>query len=184
MDVEGRESTVTTLSLYALCVGDGILALCPLPGAGGDYSGDMDHIHDWQPGLVISMTTEVEHAPGGTGGLALNLGQAFQSMGCRWVHLPIPDFGTPTEEMLRHWPEVSAMARQTLAGGGRVLVHCKGGCGRSGMVVLRLMIEAGETPTKALQRLRAVRPCAVETTAQMAWATKAAGTAPDIGALG
>lgn len=159
-----------TLTVHALNADNGILALCPLPGAGGDYAGDMDHLHDWLPGLVISMTTEVEHVAVG----AMDLGQKFQSMGCRWVHLPIPDFGTPTSDMLGSWPEVSAMARQTLAGGGRVLVHCKGGCGRSGMVVLRLMIEAGEEPGRAVKRLRSVRPCAVETDAQMDWALAAA----------
>jgi len=54
--------------------------------------------------------------------------------------------------------------------GGSVLVHCKGGCGRSGMAALRLMVEAGEDPHLAFARLRDVRPCAVETEAQLAWA--------------
>ena len=53
-----------------------------------------------------------------------------------------------------------------------MLVHCRGGCGRSGMAVLRLMVEAGEAPEEALARLRAVRPCAVETEAQMDWARR------------
>jgi len=57
-----------------------------------------------------------------------------------------------------------------LQGGGRVLIHCRGGCGRSGMAALRLMIESGEEAGAALSRLRALRPCAVETEAQMAWA--------------
>ncbi len=41
------------------------------------------------------------------------------------------------------------------------------------MAVLRLMVEAGEDPDAALARLRAVRPCAVETGAQLTWATAA-----------
>jgi protein-tyrosine phosphatase len=45
-----------------------------------------------------------------------------------------------------------------------------GGCGRSGTAALRLMVEAGENPKAALQRLRAVRPCAVETPEQFQWA--------------
>lgn len=156
----------TAVVLHALSVGDGILALCPLPGAGGDYAGDLDHIHDWQPGLVISMTSDVENLQAG----ADRLGTDLQSIGCRWIHLPTPDFGTPTQDMLAAWSQVSDLARQALKGGGRVLVHCKGGCGRSGMVVLRLMIESGEEPEAALARLRSVRPCAVETEEQMAWA--------------
>ncbi|WIY27192.1 protein-tyrosine phosphatase family protein [Parasedimentitalea psychrophila] len=156
----------SALVIYALSVADGILALCPLPGAGGNYRGDLDHIHDWQPGLVISMTTEAEQvAVGGA-----TLGSDIQSMASRWVHLPVSDFGTPSPDILTKWSSVSHMARKALVGGGRVLVHCRGGCGRSGMVVLRLMIECGEAPETALSRLRAVRPCAVETPEQMKWA--------------
>jgi hypothetical protein len=46
-----------------------------------------------------------------------------------------------------------------------------GGCGRSGTALLRLMVESGEDPIPALTRLRAARPCAVETPAQFAWAS-------------
>ena len=42
------------------------------------------------------------------------------------------------------------------------------------------MIECGEAPEPALKRLRAVRPCAVETEAQMLWAVAPARVAtPD-----
>ena len=47
------------------------------------------------------------------------------------------------------------------------------------MVVLRLMMECGERPAAALARLRAVRPCAVETQAQMAWAYGSRGMLPE-----
>ncbi|APX15848.1 protein phosphatase [Phaeobacter inhibens] len=154
------------LVLHALSVADGILALCPLPGASGDYYADIEHIREWQPGLVISMTTDEEHAAVGAESLSSDL----QSLGSRWIHLPVPDFSTPPPDILSRWPEASHMARKALVGGGRVLVHCRGGCGRSGMVVLRLMTECGERPDLALARLRAVRPCAIETDAQMIWA--------------
>jgi hypothetical protein len=38
------------------------------------------------------------------------------------------------------------------------------------MIVLRIMVEFGENPDKALQRLRRIRPCAVETKDQENWA--------------
>lgn len=164
---QSPDQAVVPFTIYALSAANGILALCPLPGAMGDYKGDMELIHDWQPGLVISLTTEAEHVAVG----AATLGVGFQSMGSRWAHLPVTDFGVPDREVSRSWRAVSASARQALEGGGRVLVHCRGGCGRSGMAVLRLLIECGEVPEKALARLRMTRPCAIETEAQMAWAT-------------
>jgi polymorphic toxin system DSP-PTPase phosphatase-like protein len=162
---------VTGLVIYGLSVGDGILALSALPGAGGDFADDLEHIHDWQPGLVISLTTRVEMVGAG----AETLGTDLQSMASRWVHLPIADFGVPPPDVAQRWPDVSRSARQALEGGGRVLIHCRGGCGRSGMMVLRLMIEAGESPDAALARLRNLRPCAVETQAQMDWALAGSG---------
>ncbi|MDJ0821091.1 MAG: dual specificity protein phosphatase family protein [Paracoccaceae bacterium] len=155
--------------IHALPVGGGILALSPLPGAGGDYAADMDHIASWAPAFVVSLVTDVELVAAG----ARNLGADIQDKGTRWLQLPIGDFGVPDAAFETAWKDVSARLRQALQGGGRVLVHCRGGCGRSGMVALRLMIEAGDAPDEALPRLRAVRPCAIETDAQMRWAMQA-----------
>ena len=157
------------LTIYSLPLAGGLLALCPLPGSGGDYDGDLEQIGAWKPGLVISLTTAEEHAAAG----GHRLGCDIQSMASRWIHLPVPDFDVPPPQVAMRWPAASQSARKALEGGGRVLMHCKGGCGRSGMAALRLMIECGEVPAQALARLRGVRPCAVETQAQMEWAYKA-----------
>jgi len=149
--------------------GAGELGLSPLPGRDGDYAGDLDALLHWGPELVLTMTTAAELDSAG----ASTLGATLQARGVGWRHLPIEDFGAPRGETLALWPEAATAAREVLAGGGRVLAHCHGGCGRSGMAVLRLMIDAGEAPEAALLRLRAARPCAVETEAQMAWATGA-----------
>ncbi|NOD49127.1 MULTISPECIES: protein-tyrosine phosphatase family protein [unclassified Ruegeria] len=159
---------MSQLVIYALQVAGGTLALTSMPGRGGDYERDLDTIAAWKPGLVVSMTTDVEMLQNG----AQEFGSDIQSRASRWVHLPIEDFGAPTPAVEEAWPSISAAARHALTGGGRVLVHCRGGCGRSGMVVLRLMVECGEQSDKALERLRALRPCAVETDAQLAWAAQ------------
>lgn len=152
--------------IYALHVGGGTLALAPLPGAGGDYAGDMAHIRDWKPALVVTLTEAAEMLKIG----AENLGGDVQETGSRWIAFPIPDFGVPDFSQTEAWNKASQDIRRALAGGGRVLVHCRGGCGRSGMIALRLMIENGETPGEALERLRLIRPCAIETDAQLDWA--------------
>ncbi|CUH82837.1 phosphatase domain-containing protein [Thalassovita mediterranea] len=152
--------------VHALTVGGGILALCPLPGRGGAYAADLAHLKEWKPSMLISLVTEVEFLAEG----ATTLGADISDAGSRWAHLPITDYGVPDEAFIEQWPEVRDAALAALRGGGRVLVHCMGGCGRSGMVMLRLMIEAGEAPDQALARLRQARPCAIETEAQMHWA--------------
>ena len=160
---------MSQLVIYALQVGGGTLALTSMPGRGGDYAEDLDTISDWKPGLVISMTTDVEMLQDG----AQSFGSDIQGRASRWVHLPVEDFGAPSQAIQNRWENVSTTARHALSGGGRVLVHCRGGCGRSGMVVLRLMVECGEEADTALTRLRALRPCAVETEDQKTWAVAA-----------
>ncbi|MCG7520715.1 dual specificity protein phosphatase family protein [Ruegeria sp. Ofav3-42] len=155
-------------AIYALRAGSGTLALSPLPGGGGRYADDLKVIHDWRPDLVISMTTETEMQQAGAGGF----GPDVQTGSAVWLHLPVEDFGAPPPEIEALWPQASVTARQVLSDGGRILVHCRGGCGRSGMVALRLMVENGEESNHALSRLRSARPCAVETDQQMAWAMK------------
>ncbi|MCC1492233.1 dual specificity protein phosphatase family protein [Cognatishimia sp. F0-27] len=155
--------------MRALAAGGGLLVMAPVPGAGGDYFGDLGHVYDLAPAFVVSLTTAAEFFEAG----AAQLGQHIQDKGTRWVHLPIVDYGVPDNDFALAWPEVSSRLRRALFGGGRVLVHCKGGCGRTGMIALRLMIEAGEDPQEALARLRQVHPEAIETEEQMRWAMAA-----------
>lgn len=157
------------MAIHAFSIGKGILAISPMPGNDGDYEGDLEHITAWAPAIVISLTTPVEMFVATT----QDLGHRLQDRGTRWLHLPIEDLQAPSAEFMSDWIKASEAIRRALVGGGRVLLHCKAGCGRSGMVALRLMIEMGEAPDEALARLRAVRPCAIETSEQMDWAMKA-----------
>ncbi len=154
-------------AIHVVEVAAGHVALSPLPGRAGEYARDLDIIRRWRPDLVISMTTSSEMEQAGAG----KLGDDLHAEGITWTHLPIEDFGAPSPDTEAAWPRISQSAAQILARGGRVLVHCRGGCGRSGMIALRLMVEQGIASDAALRRLRAVRPCAVETDGQMRWAT-------------
>lgn len=167
-----------TFAIYDLPVGAGWLGIAPIPKG----HEDIDLILGWGATMVISMTTNQEMGVAGVPGL----GRSLMHRAITWSHVPVADFGVPdsipvdvqsgdpfligakTSQNL--WDCVAPPALAVLNEGGRVLVHCKGGCGRSGMAALRLMILAGENPGAALVRLRQVRPCAVETDAQLAWA--------------
>lgn len=151
-----------------LQLGNGWLGIQRMPGRGGAYQSDLTAILRWGAGLVLTMTTlhELERAG------AASFGADLEASGVVWRHLPIPDFGAPPEATKAKWVEASQVAHGLLAEGGRVFVHCYGGCGRAGMALLRLMVEAGEDADPALERLRSVRPCAVETNSQMAWAAE------------
>lgn len=151
-----------------LTVNGGTLGIGPMPGRSGSYGSDLAELLRWRPGLALTMTTADELSAKGAAGLPDDLAKA----GVAWLHLPISDYGAPSGETLAAWPAASVRTLQVLGKGGRVWVHCMGGCGRSGTAALRLMVEAGEEPRAALERLREVRACAVETPEQFQWASR------------
>jgi protein-tyrosine phosphatase len=153
-------------AIYPLKVGSGQIALSPIPGRSGNYEHDLSKLLHWAPDLVLTMTTQAELDRMGAAEFGADLG----ALGIAWHHLPIIDFGAPDGVVQAKWASVSAQGAEVLARGGKILTHCFGGCGRSGMAALRLMVEAGEAPDSALMRLRQTRPCAVETEAQKVWA--------------
>ena len=149
-------------AISELPLGPGWIGIAPMPGRAGAYQADLNAILQWGAGMVLTMTTVQE--------LAGDLGADLEAAGVLWRHLPVGDFGAPSDEVAALWPGVSSEALEILSSGGKVLAHCYGGCGRSGMALLRLMVDTGEAPETALARLRSVRPCAVETGAQFDWA--------------
>ncbi|RUS58744.1 protein phosphatase [Pseudorhodobacter sp. E13] len=154
-------------SLTPLPLLKGALALCPLPGAGegAGLADDLAQVQAWGADLVLTLVPQAELAELGASALP----QQVARLGMAWRPFPIRDFGVPQGG---DWPALSQELRAVLARGGRVMIHCRGGCGRTGMIALRLMLEAGEPPQPALARLRAARPCAIETEAQLAWALR------------
>lgn len=156
-----------SFAIASIDCGSGRLGISPLPGRGGAGLVDLASIARWQPNIVISMTESAEmqrHNMDDLGGL-------LEQFGIDWVHFPIRDFGAP--EGMADWPALSRRLHKVLDQSGAILAHCYGGHGRSGMVLLRLMVERGEDAKAALNRLRAVRPGAVETDAQYEWAANA-----------
>ncbi len=151
------------MQIAAVQVGGGTLGLCPLPGRGGDYAADFAALRAFDPAAVLSLVQVHEYARHGAPALTADLAAA----GIAQIAFPIRDFGTPVRQT---WPALSHSLHAFLTNGRRVLIHCLGGCGRSGTIALRLMIEFGEPPDTALLRLRQARPCAVETKAQLRWA--------------
>ena len=98
----------------------------------------------------------------------LALGEEVVSRGMLWRHLPIRDFSVPSDEFERNWAQDGAEIRALLRHGDKVLIHCKGGLGRAGMMAARLLAELGMGPEEAIKTVRAARKGAIETPSQLA----------------
>ncbi len=152
--------------IFEISVGPAILGMSPLPGLTGDFLADVEKIFNWNPTTILTLTPKKEME---------DLGASdFVSMIAKeripWVHFPIKDFSIVDQQQEVLWEKISKNIILQINDGNRILVHCRGGCGRTGMIVLRFLIQFGEDPEKALERLRVIRPCAIETLAQENWA--------------
>ena len=90
-------------------------------------------------------------------------------LGMAWHHLPIRDVDIPDDLFEGLWEESGRRLRQALADGGRVVLHCRGGIGRTGTIAARLLTEFGVSPKEAIRMVRAARPGTIETLQQEAY---------------
>jgi protein-tyrosine phosphatase len=130
-----------------------------------DLTDDLDAIAAWNARSVVTLIEPHEFLL-----LAISdLGAEVQRRGMEWLHLPIRDVGTPGPEFEEQWPAHSKRLRKRLDEGENIVVHCRGGLGRAGMISARLLVESGVEPNAAMKRVRATRPGAIETPQQEEW---------------
>ena len=131
-----------------------------------DLAADLDAVAAWGAGTVVTLLEPEELRQ-----LSIpRLGAEIERRGMEWIHAPIPDRNTPGPAFEAGWPDLGRRLRARLDGGGKVMIHCRGGLGRAGMIAARLLAETGVDPDVAITRVRAVRPGAIETDAQEDWA--------------
>lgn len=95
-----------------------------------------------------------------------NLGANCKASGLDWFHMPIVDGAAPDPRFLHAWPTVSSTLANQLSSGASVVIHCKGGLGRTGTLAALLLQEAGMDPREAMALVRSSRPGAIETVEQ------------------
>jgi ADP-ribosyl-[dinitrogen reductase] hydrolase len=83
-----------------------------------------------------------------------------------WYQLPIPDAGIPDNSFEELWADAGPSLDALLKAGLNIVIHCKGGLGRTGTVAARLLIEFGLDPQMAIQSVRKARPGSIENALQ------------------
>jgi protein-tyrosine phosphatase len=142
----------------------GKLALAPRP-RGGDWL--EDYIASWsRAGIrtVLSLLTPEEQRD-----LELrNEPVEVLQHGMQFLSFPIPDRQIPRSEA--KWSEVLETVAADLSAGKNVLVHCRQGIGRTGLVAACLLVKNGMSPGAAVDSVSAARGLPVpETSEQRDW---------------
>lgn len=138
----------------------GRLAVGPRP-RGGDWL--KDDIAGWKRAdidAVLSLLTPDEERD-----LDLrNEAGELRALGMSFTSLPIPDRQIPKSES--KLTEVLESVTRDLSAGKNVLVHCRQGVGRSGLVAACLLVKKGMSPGAAVDSVSAARGVSIPETAE------------------
>jgi ADP-ribosyl-[dinitrogen reductase] hydrolase len=143
------------------------LTFCPGKKQPDSYSGpwdrdlrtDLQTIKTWGASALVTLIEDHEfdelHVS--------DLGTQAEAAGLEWHHLPITDVNVPDATFEQSWTYSGHRLRSILLAGKGIVVHCKGGLGRTGTIAGRLMIELGEDAEEAIRDIRHARPGSIET---------------------
>lgn len=130
-----------------------------------DLEADLNSIRLWGASSLVTVMEDAEMHSLHVG----NLSQAATQASLNWFHLPITDGDIPDQRFHAAWKEQGPRILSELLSNKDVVVYCRGGLGRTGMVACFLLVELGYEPGRALDSVRAARPGAVETASQEAY---------------
>lgn len=143
------------------------MTFCPGRQTDGLYTGlwqrdlvtDCQAIEAWPSAALITLMESHEFA-------LLNvdaLPQVAANYHFRWIHAPIPDMQIPDARFEQQWQTLGPELHALLSVGNNIVLHCRGGLGRTGLMTARLLIERGMSPVEAVKTVRAARVHAIET---------------------
>lgn len=104
----------------------------------------------------------------------------LHAAGIDFLHLPTPDMEPASAEMLDRGVR---FVEVHIAAGGKVLIHCQHGIGRSALLALCVLVEQGREPLDALAHVKDVRAVVSPSRSQYdgwaQWLASHGKTAPD-----
>jgi atypical dual specificity phosphatase len=123
-----------------------------LAGMGRPYgSTETDYLKAVGVDLLVSLT-ESPLAP-----------DILNSAGCRNIHVPVPDLSKPSDGQI---DTVVREIDKTLKSGGKAVVHCGAGMGRTGVLLACYLVFTGKRAEEAMAEVRSRRHGSIETPEQ------------------
>jgi atypical dual specificity phosphatase len=127
------------------------IAACAHPDYSGDCSESLEELKERGIGALVSLDEC---------GIPLH---EIADHDFHYLHLAVPDFTPPTIDQVRQFLDFVERERTE---GRRVAVHCGAGYGRTGTMLACYFVAQGDSPEKAVRKVRESRPGSIETTEQ------------------
>ena len=89
-----------------------------------------------------------------------------KALGIDFVHVPIAEGSVPAQGDRRHFMSLVKDIVERIERCESVVLHCRGGLGRSGTVASCVLVALGLDPARAIEAVRAARTGAVQTSGQ------------------
>lgn len=147
----------------------GRIGLCSCPGLSTYFGArarkledDLRDIREWGAEGLVTLLEKEEMEMLEIGHIPLSA----KHYGLWWRHLPIKDMCAPDDAFDAAWATHGTHLRGVLSKGGRIVLHCWAGLGRTGTVAARLLVEFGLPPAAAIVQVREARPGAIQSQAQ------------------
>jgi len=142
----------------------GRLGVSPRP-RGGDWLAD--ELAAWRSAGIEVVVSLLESEEAAEKGLEQE-SQLASDSGIEFHSLPIPDRFVPGSTL--DFQLLLERLHSKLNDGKTIVVHCRQGIGRSGLVAICLLLRAGENLNEAVRRASSARSVSVpETEEQLAW---------------
>lgn len=127
-----------------------------------DLTMDLAAIRDWGAKSLVTVMEddELRHLD------VVDLGAAATRLGFWWFRFPIARRSVPNQRFDRAWLGSGQSLLTLLNDGARIVIHCRGGIKRTGLVASCLLIELGDDPVSAIQKVRSIEPGAIGTSKQ------------------
>jgi protein-tyrosine phosphatase len=141
---------------------------------GGDWI--EDEVRAWRMDGVDVVVSLLE--PGEIGEFDLgNEKSALRAAGIEFILFPIPDCGVPASRAA--FAELISQLASKLDTGKTIVIHCRQGIGRAGLVASALLVQTGIAVREAIRRVSEARGCPIpETAEQRQWILDYASALP------
>ncbi|MDO6459490.1 tyrosine-protein phosphatase [Granulosicoccaceae sp. 1_MG-2023] len=130
----------------------------PCPGTrGSSLSDSLQTLKDAGADGLVCMLSDAELAQ-----LSVpSLGAGVRALGMRWFQLPVTDDAAPEARFEQAWDAQRAALLAMLEAKQTLVIHCRGGTGRTGMMAALLLLERGYDWQESRRLVQSVRPKAL-----------------------